>query len=96
MTARELIRAEPHILVTDMWYSGIPGAAQAAYKACIATGMIKLLHVLADTRKQQIVVQYMSAIPEKWIHETLRDMQVGNFQKYEEVCKQLEIQEVSR
>ena len=66
---------EPFIPVTDLWRKGqLTDQRMAAYRRLIAEGEIKILKVIHEPATGMTSVQYLSNVPEEFIHGTLRSL----------------------
>lgn len=78
----DMIKAEPHVHIVDTWPHGLTQRHRTAYKLCIDAGLIRILTVRADKVSRFTVIEYLSTIPEDWIHSTLRDCFNEQYEKF--------------
>lgn len=65
---------EPRIPVIDIWPRGPSQNVLSAYKACIDAELIRTLTVRVDPDTKFTIINYLSAIPEEWIHDSIKDL----------------------
>ena len=78
----DMIKAEPHEHIVDIWPYGLNELQRMAYKLCIDSGLIRIASVKTDPATRYTTIQYMSTIPEEWIHDTLRACFEENYNKF--------------
>lgn len=69
--AEELEKAAPMVQIMDVWPRGPDPLHLAAYRACIDSGLIRIIHVTVDPDTHYTIVRYLSSAPEDWTHETM-------------------------
>ena len=78
----DMEQAEPHVPVVDIWPHGLTDLQKVAYRLCIDAGLIVVQVVKADPLTQYTIVQYLSTIPEEWIHDTLKACFEENYERF--------------
>lgn len=78
----EMVQVTPHVQVVDVWPKGLTELQRTAYKLCIDSGLIIIQAVKADPLTHYTIVQYLSTIPEDWIHETLKACFEENYNRF--------------
>ena len=64
---------EPFIPVTDIWQkSRLNEHRLGAYRRLIDLGEIRILKVVYEKTSGRISIQYLSNVPEEWIHQSLK------------------------
>jgi hypothetical protein len=57
----------------------------AAYRACIDSGLIRIIRVTVDSHSRYTIIRYLSSAPEDWTHDTLRLASQGDLSRFLEV-----------
>lgn len=68
------MQPSPSIPVTDLWKRNqLSEERLSAYRTMIEHAEIRILKVIYEKSSDLVAVQYLSNIPEEWIHQALKE-----------------------
>lgn len=82
----KLEKAAPMVQIIDIWPSGPDLLHLAAYRACIDSGLIRIIRVTVDPDTRYTIVRYLSSAPEDWTHDTMKLATQGDLSRFLEVA----------